>query len=115
MKHELQFDGIEPTEIGQTSFNHLIGENPMGEARKDALRLNFGHKLKLEFHGTKVTSDAGLLADGELDEVLGPASGTDPEFRYIRTGKNTQRALTALPRRLIYNITNAINHSTDRL
>ena len=27
----------------------------MGEARKDALRLNFDHKLKLEFHGTKLT------------------------------------------------------------
>ena len=36
----------------------------MGEARKDALRLDFDHKLKLEFHGTKVTSDGGLLALG---------------------------------------------------
>jgi hypothetical protein len=34
----------------------------MGETRKDALMLDFDHKLKLEFHGTKVTSDAGLLA-----------------------------------------------------
>ena len=32
----------------------------MGEAKKDALRVNFDNKLKLEFHGVKVTSDAGL-------------------------------------------------------
>lgn len=33
----------------------------MGESKKDALRVNFDKKLKLEFHGVKVTSDAGLL------------------------------------------------------
>ena len=43
----------------------------MGEARKDALRLDFARKLNLEFHGTKITSDAVLLAYRELDEALG--------------------------------------------
>jgi hypothetical protein len=43
----------------------------MDESRKDALRVNFDPKLKLEFHGVKVTCDAGLLAYRELDNAFG--------------------------------------------
>ena len=34
----------------------------MGEAKKEALRVNFDNTLKLEFHGVKVTSDAERLS-----------------------------------------------------
>lgn len=42
----------------------------MGEASKDALRVGFDGAIKLEFHGSKVTSDAGLLPYRDLDDVL---------------------------------------------
>ncbi len=43
----------------------------MGERKKQALRVNFDTKFKLEFHGANVTSDAGLLVYCELDDALG--------------------------------------------
>ena len=74
----------------------------MGEARKDALRLDFDRRMKLEFHGTKVTSDAGLLTYRELEEALGLIAMIYLELRDMRTGKNTQHSLTALLRQSIY-------------
>jgi len=56
----------------------------MGEGKKDALRVNFDRKLKLEFHGMKCTSDGGLLAYRELDDALGLTSTVDSELRLLR-------------------------------
>ena len=43
----------------------------MGERGKRVLRVKFDGKLMLEFHGTTISSDAGLLVYRELDEALG--------------------------------------------
>ena len=83
MTNEPYFDTIDSMEITHSSFDHSLWENPTGEACKDALRLDFDRKLKLESHGTKVTSDGGLLAYLQLDEALGLTSTVDSELREI--------------------------------
>jgi hypothetical protein len=89
-------------ETTQATFDHSLWENPIAEARKDALRLDFDRKLKLEFHGTKVASDGGLLAYRELDNALGLIEMIRAKLRDILTGKNTQHGLAALLRQAIY-------------
>ena len=74
----------------------------MGAGKKPALRVTFDSRLKLEFHGSKVTSDAGLLAYRELDEALGLTDLGENLLNDWRTGKNTQHSMVALMRQSIF-------------
>ena len=42
----------------------------MGEARKDVLRVDFDRSVKLEFHGSPISSDGGLLVYRKRDEAF---------------------------------------------
>src|SRR5262249_29000174 len=76
--------------------------NPMGDSQKDTLRIGFDRRVKLAFHGSTVTSDAGLLAYRELDDALELTSTAASGLQDSRTGQNTQHTLTALLRQSIY-------------
>ena len=64
----------------------------MGADKKQALQVSFDSRLKLEFHGAKVTSDAGLLAYRELDEALELTAMGHGLLDDWRTGKTTEIA-----------------------
>ena len=64
--------------------------HPMVESETGVLRLDFDLRLKLEFHGSKVTSDGGLLPFRELDDALGLSDIAGERLIDPRTGKNGQ-------------------------
>ena len=74
----------------------------MGDRRKQALRVQFDGKLKLRFHGAKITSDAGLLAFRELDEAFRLTENASVVLSDPRHGKNTQHTTLAMLRQAIY-------------
>ena len=76
--------------------------NPTGAGKKPGLRMAFDSRLKLEFHGSKITSDAGLLAYRELDAALGLTDLGENLLSDGRTGKNTQHSMVAQMRQSIF-------------
>ncbi|QDT24799.1 transposase [Gimesia panareensis] len=74
----------------------------MGDAKNDDLRVGFDSRLKLKFCGSKVTSDAGLLAYRELDEALGLTEIGADLLTDLRLGSNKQHLFVPLLRQSIY-------------
>src|SRR5918911_442438 len=72
-----------------------------GEANK-ALRVAFDRRVKLEFHGARITSDGGLLAYRELDDALGLTATAASTLAEGRRGKNIHHRLLGLLRQAVY-------------
>ena len=71
-------------------------------AKKAPLRLQFNPKVRLEFHGSTITSDAGLLAFREFDDALGLTEIAEDYLQESRTGRNILHHLVPLLRQSIY-------------
>ena len=76
--------------------------NPEGASDRSPLRPCFDRRLKLELHGSRVTSDAGLLAYRELDDALGLTALAGDVLADSRTGKNGWHGVVGLLRQSVY-------------
>ena len=76
--------------------------DPTGETKAEALRLDFDRRLMLQFRGSVITSDGGLLAYRELDDVLGLTTSGGERLAEARTGKNRRHLLVGLLRQSVF-------------
>src|SRR5262245_45622075 len=76
--------------------------HPRGESGSDAVRLDFDRRLMLQFRGSLVTSDAGLLAYRELDDAIGLTVMATHVLADARSGKNRRHALAGLFRQSVF-------------
>ena len=74
----------------------------MGDDEKTPLKLDFDSKVRVEFRGATITSDAGLLACRELDDALSLTDSADEFLKESRTGKNILHQLIPLLRQSVY-------------
>ena len=73
----------------------------MGETQNQPFQLSFNPSLRVDFQGSRVTSDGGLVLVRELDERLGFSDLIAQHLTDSR-GKNTQLPLADLLRQSIY-------------
>jgi hypothetical protein len=74
----------------------------MKHTKGDRLNIRLNRKIKLEFHGARLTSDGGLLAYRELDEALELFNSASDVINDKRTGCNIQHDMTNLLRQSVY-------------
>src|SRR5215475_11800495 len=74
----------------------------MGEKHHGPFQLSFNSSLRIDFQGSRVTSDGGLLIVRELDERWGLGDLVAQHVSDSRRGKNTQLPLADLLRQSVY-------------
>jgi Transposase DDE domain group 1 len=105
--------------FGRSSVNHQIasdafiyaglnaskgrgGQHQVGDKENKPFQLSFNGFLKVDFQGSRVTSDGGLLLVRELDERLGFGKLLDAHLSDPRQGANKKFLFADLVRQSVY-------------
>ena len=75
---------------------------PLGEKQNQPFQLSFNVSLKVDFQGSRVTCDGGLILVRELDERLGLEKLIEEHLSGSRQGLNKQFTLADLLRQSVY-------------
>ena len=74
----------------------------MGQPEGEGLKVGFDSSFRLDFHGSNVTSDAGLIPYRKLEGVLRLFDLVSKDFSDRRTGRNVQHGIENLLRQSVY-------------
>ena len=74
----------------------------MGETQNQPFQLSFNASLRVDFQGSRVTSDGGLILVRELDERFGLSGLIGEHLVDSRTGRNREFPLADLLRQSVY-------------
>ncbi len=77
-------------------------DHPEGAGSQRADRVSFDPRVRLEFRGTQISSDGGLLLMRELDDALRLSDLASAALRDTRRGKNTVHRLDGLFRQSVF-------------
>ena len=73
----------------------------MGQKQNQPFQLSFNSSLRVDFQGSRDTSDGGLILVRELEERLGLGELIERHLTDSRRGKNTQLPLADLLRQSV--------------
>ena len=77
-------------------------DHPEGAGKSGGVRLGFDRRVRLEFHGSRISSDGGLLLYRELDEVLSLHDMAGGLLKDVRKGRNCVHTLVGLLRQSVF-------------
>ena len=77
-------------------------DHPRGADLRRPDRVDFDRRVRLEFRGTQLSSDGGLLVMRQLDDALGLSDLAATALCDTRRGKNTVHQLDGLFRQSVF-------------